>query len=105
MLSFSDGAVSITLVKCFVIMVFAGLLHALIFLPCALFLIATAMEAIFGVPESREEYLRSASAHGGLVRNSTFGSQIMQRLMAPATSIQRPASVPVPPHDPESPQI
>jgi hypothetical protein len=36
-----------TLLKCFCVMVFAGLIHALIFMPCMMFLIATVAEKLF----------------------------------------------------------
>lgn len=46
-LVFSNGLVMTTLLKCFCVMVFAGLIHALIFMPCMMFLIATAAEKLF----------------------------------------------------------
>lgn len=54
-LVFSRGLVTSTLLKCFVVMVIAGLLHALIFMPCTLFLLATASERMFPTKKSDPE--------------------------------------------------
>jgi len=54
MLVFSFGAVLQTLLKCFLVMVISGLLHAIVFLPCMLFLIATFSEAYFPGLESKD---------------------------------------------------
>jgi predicted RND superfamily exporter protein len=54
-LVFSRGLVTSTLLKCFVVMVITGLLHALVFMPCTLFLLATFYERVFPSKKSDPE--------------------------------------------------
>eukprot|EP00397_Hematodinium_sp_SG-2012_P014526 GEMP01014770.1.p1 GENE.GEMP01014770.1~~GEMP01014770.1.p1 ORF type:complete len:875 (+),score=159.88 GEMP01014770.1:42-2666(+) len=73
-LVFSEGSAFRTLFRMFFTMVFAGLLHAVIFLPCALFLLATmagscqdlepAIEVIQHHAEDKTEELSTGSTSG-----------------------------------------